>query len=60
MTYSILYTTVTQYYTTLLRSLPACGKVKRQILAWFWENPYAKPSSDELTHNKNRILNPIL
>jgi hypothetical protein len=59
MTYSELYTTVTQYNTTIQRSMPTCGKVKRQILAWFWSNPYAKPNNDELTHNKNAILNPI-
>ena len=53
MTYSELYTTVTQYVPTLQRSMPAFGKVNSQILAWFWSNPYAKPIYDELTHNKN-------
>jgi hypothetical protein len=48
-----MYTTVTQYNTIVQRSFPACGKVTRQILAWFWSNPYAKPNYNELTHNKN-------
>lgn len=54
MTYSELYTTVTQYYTIVLRSFPTCGKVRCQILAWFWSNPYAKPNNNELTHNKTK------
>jgi hypothetical protein len=53
MTYSELYKTVTQYNPALPRSFPTCGKVKCQILAWFWSNPYAKPNTNELTHNKN-------
>lgn len=44
MTYSDLYTTVTQYYTTLQRSSRTCGRAICQILARFWKNPYAKPN----------------
>ena len=44
MTYSDLYTTVTQYDTIFQRFSPTCGTEICQILAWFWSNPYAKPN----------------
>lgn len=44
MTYSDLYTTVTQYYTNLQRSSPTYRSTIYKILARFWKNPYAKPN----------------
>jgi hypothetical protein len=45
MTYSDLYTTVTQYNTNLQRSSPTCRSAFYKILARFWKNPYAKPNN---------------
>jgi hypothetical protein len=44
MTYSDLYTTVTQYNTNLQRSCPTYTSTFYKILARFWKNPYAKPN----------------
>lgn len=44
MTYSDLYTTVTQYNTNLQRSSTTYTSTIYKILARFWKNPYAKPN----------------
>jgi len=57
MTYSDLYTTVTQYYTTFKRSSPACGKDGCENSGMVLVKPICETQFEVL--NPMIILNPI-